>query len=98
VTAGSVPAASSIQRITILVGDTGFDPSTVTLRAGMPAQLTFVRTSDKTCATAVTFPSLDIKRALPLNEPMTIDFTPAKAGEVSFACGMNMVKGSLIVR
>ena len=37
-----------------------------------------------------------IKRELPLNESVTVEFTPRK-GEFTFACGMNMVKGKLIV-
>ena len=37
-----------------------------------------------------------INRTLPLNEPVTIEFLPRK-GEFSFACGMNMLKGKLIV-
>jgi plastocyanin domain-containing protein len=35
---------------------------------------------------------------LPLNEPVVIEFTPERAGEVSFACGMNMLKGTVVVR
>jgi plastocyanin domain-containing protein len=37
-------------------------------------------------------------RALPLNEPVTIEFTPEEAGEVAFACGMNMLKGVVVVQ
>jgi len=37
-----------------------------------------------------------IERKLPLTEPVTVEFTPRK-GEFSFACGMNMIKGKLIV-
>jgi plastocyanin domain-containing protein len=33
---------------------------------------------------------------LPLNEPVTVEFTPRK-GELTFACGMDMIKGKLIV-
>ena len=51
------------------------------------ARLTFVRTTDKTCGTEVVFPSLNIKRALPLNEPVVIEFTPAKTGDIAFAAG-----------
>lgn len=92
------PTADSVQTARITVGEKGFEPARVTLRAGVPARLTFVRTTDKTCATEVVFPTLSMKRALPLNEPVVIEFTPAKAGEVGFACGMNMVKGTVVVR
>lgn len=43
-------------------------------------------------------PSLNIKRALPLNEPVAIEFTPANTGDVAFACGMNMLKGVVIIQ
>ena len=57
-----------------------------------------MRTTDKTCGTEVVFPSLNIKRALPLNEPVVIEFTPAKSGDIAFACGMNMLHGTVVVR
>jgi plastocyanin domain-containing protein len=79
------------------VTEKGFEPDRVSLRAGSPARLTFVRTTDKTCGTEVVFASLNIKRTLPLNEPVAIEFTPAKTGEVAFACGMNMLKGVVVV-
>jgi plastocyanin domain-containing protein len=53
--------------------------------------------TDETCATAVVFPSLKIRRDLPLKQPVAIDFTPS-TGEIQFACGMNMFKGTIVVR
>jgi plastocyanin domain-containing protein len=38
----------------------------------------FLRTTDKTCGTEVVFPTSNVKRALPLNEPVSIEFTPSK--------------------
>jgi len=32
------------------------------------------------------------------NEPVDIEFTPAQAGEISLACGMNMLRGVLVVQ
>jgi RND family efflux transporter MFP subunit len=81
----------------IVVTEKGFEPGQVSVRAGVAARITFVRTTDKTCATEVVFPSLNIKRALPLNEPVVIEFTPAKTGDIAFACGMNMLKGVVVV-
>jgi hypothetical protein len=102
VTDGGTPtpaaeAPSSFQSAKVIVNEQGFDPARITLRAGTPARLTFLRTTDKTCATEVVFPSLNIKRALPLNEPVIVEFTPAKTGEIAFACGMNMLKGVVVV-
>jgi Cu+-exporting ATPase len=50
------------------------------------------------CGTEVVFPSLNIRRALPLNEPVVIEFTPQKLGDIAFACGMNMLHGTVIVQ
>ena len=104
--ASTAPPASSsdarssepVQTAKVVVSEQGFEPAKVTLRAGVPARITFVRTTDKTCGTEVVFPSLDIKRALPLNEPVVIEFTPAKSGDIAFACGMNMLHGTVIVQ
>jgi RND family efflux transporter MFP subunit len=94
---GGAAAVGDVQRVKVIVNEQGFEPAQVTLRAGTPARLTFVRTTDKTCATEVVFPSLNIKRALPLNEAVDIEFTPAKTGEIAFACGMNMFRGVVVV-
>jgi hypothetical protein len=36
-------------------------------------------------------------RALLLNEPVVIDFRPAKSRDIAFGCGMNMLKGVVVV-
>lgn len=95
--AQSAGAPADVQSAKIDVNEGGFQPVKVALRAGIPARLTFVRTTDKTCGTEVVFPSLNIRRALPLNEPVLVEFTPANAGEIAFACGMNMFKGAVVV-
>jgi len=95
---GLRPSKTPSQAARVVVSEQGFEPAKVTLRAGTPARITFIRTTDKTCATEVVFPSLSIKRALPLNEAVDVEFTPAKAGEIAFACGMNMLKGVVVVQ
>lgn len=84
------PAAAH-SRVT--VSQQGFEPSRVTLTPGAPARLTFVRTSDATCATEVVFPELKIRQPLPLQQPVTVDLPARGAGEIAFVCGMDMVKG-----
>lgn len=46
----------------------------------------------------VVFPALNIRRTLPLNEPVVIEFTPPKAGDIAFACGMDMFQGIVVVQ
>jgi plastocyanin domain-containing protein len=55
-----------------------------------------VRKTDETCAKEVVIKDYGVNRKLPLNEPVTIEFTPRK-GDFTFACGMDMLKGKLIV-
>lgn len=95
--AGRTPSdATSAARVT--VSEKGFEPDRIAVRAGSPVRVTFVRTSDNTCGKEVVFPSLELNRALPLNEPVVIEFTPRKSGEIAFTCGMNMFKGRVVVQ
>lgn len=91
-------SSEAAQTAKVVVSEQGYEPATVTVRAGTPARITFLRTTDQTCGTEVVFPSLNITRALPLNEPVVIEFTPAKAGDIAFACGMHMLHGTVIVQ
>jgi plastocyanin domain-containing protein len=88
---------NGIQTAAVTVTERGFEPVTVTLQAGIPARITFTRTSDKTCGTEVIFADNSINKPLPLNQPVTVEFTPKK-GEIGFACGMNMLKGKVVAR
>lgn len=86
------------QSARIVLNEQGYQPASVKLRAGIPARLTFVRQIEATCGTEIVLADYGIKKGLPLNQPVTVDFTPAQTGEFSFACGMNMLKGKLVVR
>jgi len=90
-------AASTGPRVAITVGDRGFQPTSANVRAGQPVTVVFTRTSDNECGTQVIFPTLNIRRDLPLNQPMEVTFTPT-AGTITFTCGMNMLRGSIVAR
>jgi len=91
------PAQSS-GRIAIRADDKGFTPSSVTVKKGAPATLVFTRTTNDTCATSVVFPELKIKKDLPLNQPVDVEVPTGDARTLSFACGMNMFKSSVVVQ
>ena len=91
-------APPKTQAVIIAVTKDGFTPSSFTVRKNIPLRLTFVRKIEVTCATDVVIPDYEIKRELPLNEPVIVEFTPEKAGTISFACGMNMQRGKIIVK
>jgi Cu+-exporting ATPase len=75
----------------------GFQPNNLTLKPDVPAQITFLRTVNETCATSVVIPDYKIKQDLPLNKPVVVEFTPKK-GAFGFACGMNMYQGKVVVQ
>ena len=90
--------AVKVQSAAVELNERGYEPAAVKLRRGVPARLTFTRRVSATCATEVVLPDYRIRRALPLGEPVTVEFTPEKAGEFTFSCGMGMLRGSLVVR
>ena len=87
----------AVQAFDVAVTAAGFEPASLTVRRGVPARVTFTRKTDQTCATEVAIPALGIRRALPLNQPVTVELTPASATTV-FQCGMGMLSGALVVR
>jgi plastocyanin domain-containing protein len=80
------------------VTERGYEPSRVVLHTGRPARITFTRTTDQTCGTEIVFPSLDIRRALPLAQAVEVEFMPERAGDITFVCGMNMLRGTIVVQ
>ena len=90
-------APGKVQKIAIALTEKGYEPATLNLKANVPAQLTFTRKTDATCGTEVQFPDFQIRKKLPLNQPVTIRFTPKKSGTLAFGCGMNMIRGKLVV-
>ena len=91
-------SSDKAQTVTIKLTKEGYQPESFTLKRDVPARVTFVRETDETCGKEIVIKEYDIKRALPLNEPVVVEFTPRKAGEFTFACGMNMLRGKIIVQ
>jgi plastocyanin domain-containing protein len=88
---------TAVQEHTIEVaGD--FTPPSVTLKAGQPARLHFRRGDKASCADEIVFPDLNIRKKLAVNETVTIDVPAQQARTLSFACGMNMMKGTVVVQ
>ena len=90
-------SSSGAQAATIVV-DGGYSPAVVEVEAGRPVRLTFDRRETNPCSEEVVFNTLGIRRALPAFEKTVIEFTPATAGRIEFACGMGMLRGTVIAR
>lgn len=87
---------SGVQKIKVTVKG-GYSPDVIVVKLGMPVELDFYRDEASTCTEQVVFPDFGISRSLPAFETTPVRFTPARAGEFTFTCGMSMVRGKLVV-
>ncbi|HKR67712.1 MAG TPA: heavy metal translocating P-type ATPase [Streptosporangiaceae bacterium] len=85
-----------VQRATVTVKG-GYSPEILRVRQGVPVELTFDRQETGDCTSRVVFPDFQVSAALPAHQLTTVRLDPADAGEFGFACGMNMIHGSLVV-
>src|SRR6266496_4385986 len=85
-----------VQRIEVTVRG-GYSPDVIRVRQGVPVELTFDRQESGDCTSRVVFPDLRLSAALPAYQRTTVRFRPADAGSFGFACGMNMIHGTLVV-
>ena len=91
--------ADSVQVAEVTIGPNGYQPKQIVLEAGVPARLVFTRTTDGTCIKQIQIPAFGIEKTdLPLNEAVTFEVTPEKAGTFTFACGMDMMTGTILVK
>lgn len=95
-TKGTDSQAAVTTRVIEITAD-GLVPPRVTVPANQPVDLVFIRRVTETCGTEVELASLNIRRALPLGERVTLHLPPQPPGELSFSCGMDMLKGVIIV-
>lgn len=93
----NAPTASNGPVTSITVTDDGFTPNQITVKRGAKTTLRFTRTSDKTCATSVVFPELNIDKPLPLNQSVDVDVPTEQARTLTFQCGMGMYKSKVVI-
>lgn len=75
----------------------GYSPSIIEAEAGIPLRLVFDRKEDGECSSHVVFSDFGIDRLLPAFRTTTLTLDPLQPGEYGFACGMNMLHGTLKV-
>ncbi len=90
-------AAGKAQVVHITVTSDGFVPEQVTVKKGQPVKLVVTRKVERTCATEIVMKDFGVNQPLPLDKPVTVTITPKKAGDYRYACGMDMITGTLKV-
>ena len=94
-------AKASTKQIDIAVTEAGFEPKKITVKKGEEVTLAFTRKTDKTCAKAVIVYVNDkdkVEKELPLNQVVPVTVMFSKSGELGYACGMNMLRGVIVVQ
>jgi P-type Cu+ transporter len=94
--AGAAELSGGMQRAAVTVRG-GYRPEVLRVRQGVPVELVFDRQESGDCTSRVVFPDFQVSAALPANHRTTVRLDPAEAGEFGFACGMNMIHGTLVV-
>jgi plastocyanin domain-containing protein len=86
----------AVQEVKVTV--TGeYSPNRIVAKKGRPVRLLFYREDDSECTAQVVFPDLKLKKDLAVKQETAVEFIPDKEGEITFACGMDMMKGKLVV-
>jgi len=75
----------------------GYSPDLVRARQGVPLRIVFDRRESGDCTSRVVFPDFAVNQPLPAFAQTAVQLVPTRAGEFGFACGMNMVHGTLVV-
>lgn len=76
----------------------GYQPASIMVKAGQPVRLNFTRREASTCGEEVVIPGFGKRAYLPQDQTVPVEIIPDKPGEYEFTCGMNMMRGKLIVQ
>lgn len=105
--AGAAPARKTavapvgkngIRTVEVTVTSKGFEPANVQVKAGHPVRLVVTRRTDKTCAKEIIMDDLGIHQPLPLDTPVTVEFTPSESGTLRYACAMDHISGLVTIQ
>jgi plastocyanin domain-containing protein len=86
-----------VRIVNVAVTDNGFEPARIKARKGEKLRLVVTRKTDSTCAKEIVIKDHGINRPLPLEKAVTVELTPAKSGEIRYACGMDHVSGVVFI-
>ena len=96
VTAGTV-AADGVRRIDVMASMNGYNPERIAGKPGEKLTLVFTRTVEGECLSQLKTPEGKLVD-LPMNKPVEVAVTVPDKGELTFACGMDMFKGTIVAQ
>jgi plastocyanin len=92
-TTGTASVAGGVQKVSVEV-TTVYNPNTIKLKAGVPAEITFSRAQG--CTQVVQSIDLGFSEDLSAG-PKTVKLDGLRPGTYAFSCGMQMVFGKIVV-
>lgn len=92
---GTAQLEGGVQRIDVDLSSGSYNPNTIILKAGVPAEITFGQSSG--CTAQVISQDLGFSEDL-TSGPKTVKLGALSAGEYAFSCGMQMVFGKIVVQ
>lgn len=90
--------SSGPKEVRVTVTEKGFEPATIQVARNSETTLIFTRRTDKTCATEAIFAETGRRYDLPLNEEVRVLLPTETATTLHYACGMDMIKGEVVVK
>ncbi len=94
VTAGTT--VGGVRKIPVEASIKGYTPATIQAKAGEQLVLVVTRTQDGECLSELKV-GTGAPVKLPMNTAVEIPVTAPASGELAFACGMDMFKGTIVV-
>lgn len=81
-----------------IVVEGGYTPEVISIPKGKTTKINFTRKDPSSCLEEVVLGDFKVRKYLPLNQKVTVELTPQQTGEFTYACGMNMYHGKIIVK
>jgi len=91
---GAAAVEGGVQKIAVDLSSGSYNPNVIKLKAGVPTEITFGQSGG--CTASVQSADLGFNEDLTAG-PKTVKLEGLAAGTYSFACGMNMVTGQIVV-
>lgn len=91
-------AQAATNDTTITIESSGYNPDSITVKAGSQVTLNLKNNGGGGCTQAFTIPSLRVQKIVPIGSSDTLTFTaPSEPQQLAFMCSMGMFRGVINV-
>ena len=94
----SIFSKNQTKKVAVNAENHGYKPNTVTFKQGKPAQLKFIPSDNMGCMNEVVSKDLNFDQKLDGKKEVTIDIPTDKPGTYTYACGMDMFRGKVVIK